>query len=300
MGYNPAPINQLHEPTVDGGPDEAAQQNCVPASLAWILEDLTGGTFDGDQLRDMAYPESSTGGTAIPLYLSVARRFGVTLTPVYGTGDHMVAVLHQALAAGDDALITIPSAWNAAPPADPVQFSGYTHVCAVAYVLDADHLRLMNPWGGVWQDVSNEWLAPRLCYGVVWLASNEKVSNSMGWTRNADGTATDNQGHEVGVGFAATIFQHGWESADGLTGETYYDSQDSYCALSNGVVLHYHPGSGVDQNAAVVVAALADQLAQAKAGSQDPAPTPAPAATDAVAEAAKAALATLKSVLAEV
>lgn len=302
MGNNPAPINQLHEPTVDGGPDEAAQENCVPASLAWILEDLVGGTFDGDEVRDAVYPEGYTGGTNIPAYAPYAAQHGVSLTPVYGDGAAMVAALHTAVSGPDDALVTIPSDWNAAPPSDPAHYPGYTHVCAVAYVLDSDHLRLMNPWGGVWMDVSNEWLAPRLCYGVVWTASKAAVPQESGmWTRNADQTATDSVGHHVGQGMADQIFAHGMASAEGLTGEEYYDADDSFAALSNGVVLHYSKQSNAtDMNGAVVAASLFQQLASAKAALSAAEQQQQNPPVDEQAQAAKAALQQLKTVLAEV
>jgi hypothetical protein len=46
MLVNVPMIDQRNEPTMDGAPDENASANCVPGSLAAILEALTGRTYD--------------------------------------------------------------------------------------------------------------------------------------------------------------------------------------------------------------------------------------------------------------
>ena len=307
MGNNPAPVSQLHEATADGYPDENARDNCVPASLAWVLEDLAGGTFDGDQLKDAVYGQGYTGTMSAARFVGYAAAHGVRLQQFNGSQQQLVAELHHQLDAGGDALVTIPSQWGTAP-ANPAGYSGSSHVCAMGYTL-AGGLRGMNPWGGFWQDESDAWWEARLVYGQIWLASKAPVPAPIGGTpvleRHPDGSATDpSNGHHVGPGIAADIFAHNWQSADLLTSETYI-GKESYAALSNGVVEHW-TGSAVDQNAAVVVTALAaaldsatqhaDQLQADVAQLQQRLASEAPA--DPEAQAAKTALAQLKTALA--
>jgi hypothetical protein len=90
------------------------------------------------------------------------------------------------------------------------------------------------------------------------------------WTRNAQG-ARDDQGHEVGIGFANVIFAQGWEQSNGLMSETYWQGNASVATLDNGHVLDWD-GTTVhtDRGAWLIpqlVAAL--QAARAAAAERD-------------------------------
>src|SRR5258708_7760890 len=119
-------INQLHEPTSDGMPDENASWNCVPASIADALIYLTGKPFTGDGLKDAVYGQGYQGAQAAARYVDECATQGVRLAAVQGTPAALVARLHTEVAAGHPVLATIPSQWGT--PRDQ-QKPGYrTHV----------------------------------------------------------------------------------------------------------------------------------------------------------------------------
>lgn len=316
MGTNPPPINQNHEPTADGHPDENAQDNCVPASLAWVLEDLVGGTFDGDELKDAVYGQGSTGFEDAARYVPYAAAHGVTLSSYRSaTQATLVEELHRHLDAGGDALVTIPSQWGTAP-ADPQHYSGYSHCVAMAYTLTGG-LKAMNPWGGFWQEGTDQWWADRLVYGQIWLALKTPAPVAVApaaplLTTEPDGSVKDGHTGNAAWGpIARYIIAHGWESSDLILGEIAYDPEAHplvrAAALSNGSVVRWD-GTACDTNGAVVVAALHAQLDAATskiallseqlAAAQKQLASAPPA--DPEAEAAKSALATLKAALAGV
>lgn len=94
-----------------------------------------------------------------------------------------------------------------------------------------------------WQTIA----AAALCAGLAITISGGQ--QHMAWTKNADGTATDDKQHHVGAGFANEIFSQNWQGSDGLTGEEYYAQNQSFCALSNGSVLSWD-GQSVHANEA--------------------------------------------------
>lgn len=262
-------VNQLAEYTSDHQPDENARNNCVPASIAAVLEDLTGGSFNGDELKDAVYGQGTTGPMDPARFVAYAAQQGVSMRQIWGTTQLLVAQLHNAVANGGDGLITIPSAAVADNLGDiqvpggfsvsnPDQaalrtYSGPTHMCAAAYA-DADGgLSIMDPWGGKIVALSPAVLAAILVYGNVWICTKAAqsapapVGGSSVWTRQSDNTAKDAQGHTCGVGMADFIFSHNFQGSDAdWVSETYYsDSGDSFLPLQNGVVLHYQSGQGV-------------------------------------------------------
>ncbi|HLZ23035.1 MAG TPA: hypothetical protein VKQ30_13020 [Ktedonobacterales bacterium] len=169
---HPTPLNQLSEPTKDNHPDENPRNNCTFASLAWVVRDIgSEPDCDGDEIHDECEGQGHTGpyDPQAAAFAAAARKRGVALTIVRGTGTQLVARLHAALAAGADALINIPSEWGTAP-ADPLHPAGTTHCVAVAYPLPGG-LRCMNPWGGFWHDGDDAYWAARICYGYILLAT---------------------------------------------------------------------------------------------------------------------------------
>lgn len=249
-------LDQLSEPTADGLPDENANDNCVPASLAEALHILTGAAYDGDQLKDAVYGQGWTGFQSASAYVKYCADRGVSLSAHDDSQAGLVATLHSEVAAGHPVLVTMPSQWGTAP-ADPVYPVGSTHV-GVAVGVGPGLIRVMNPWHGFYQDQPDDWWAARLCYGQVWPL--RKVStNAMGITRNADGSATDaSNGLSVGSGIAGYIFAQGYQGADLLTGEVPFvngGQHESACALSNGHVVRWY-GNGADENSAAVMCGL--------------------------------------------
>lgn len=114
---------------------------------------------------------------------------------------------------------------------------------------------------------------------------------AMGWTKQADGTGRDAQGHTCGTGIMGYIETR--QPPDGLLSETYYTQNDSFLPLADGriVTAHHDAAAGwqIGEWGAQALVAIWQALQQAKA--QAPAPDP-------VAAKASAALALLKAALA--
>ncbi|MGZ3640315.1 MAG: C39 family peptidase, partial [Ktedonobacterales bacterium] len=210
-------IDQRHESTVDGYPDENANWNCVPASLAAGLTYLTGKQFDGDQLKDAVYGQGYRGAQAARTYVAYCARQGLALAP-YDTGDSaaLVARIHTELQRGHPVVLTMPSQWGI-PPADPLHPSGSTHV-GIACGYGPGMLRVMNPWGGFWHDGTDVYWRARLCYGEIWILSKTQGATSnmavpAGW-KDDGATITAPNGHVVRLGFAKYIRAHPWADDD--------------------------------------------------------------------------------------
>lgn len=170
-----ATLNQLNAPTLDGRPDENARENCVPTSIAEGLRMLTGHTYDPDELKDAVYGQGYVGVQSAHAYIGYCFRQHVDLVPVSEpTQAELVARLRHEVAIGHPVGITMPSEWGTAP-ADPRHPSGYTHA-GLAVGIGPDSIRVMNPWGGFWQDESDEWWAARLCFGQIWPMSRHAIT----------------------------------------------------------------------------------------------------------------------------
>lgn len=270
-------IDQLSEATADGQIDENARENCVVASLAEGLHILTGGAFDGDQLKDAVYGQGYTGTMSAAHFFKYCADRGVALTVHNDSQAGLVETIHAEVSANHPVLVTMPSQWGTAP-ADPMHPDGYTHV-GIAVGVGPGMIRCMNPWHGFFQDQSDDWWAARLCYGQVWVMSaaaqpptGTAGGSNMALVRNADGSATDSSnGLKVGSGIAGFIFDHNLQSADLLTGEVYFTNGGQHqaaCALSNGAIVRWY-GSGGDQNAAAVMTGLMGEIANAQKSASD-------------------------------
>jgi hypothetical protein len=127
-------LDQLNEATLDGHPDEDAQDNCVATSVAEGLNILLerGGAqsapaFVGDELHDAVYGQGYIGFQAASRYVSYCADRGVRLAAVGGSQAALVATIHREVSAGHPVVVTMPSQWSVAP-ANPVHPSGSTHV----------------------------------------------------------------------------------------------------------------------------------------------------------------------------
>ena len=207
-------ISQLSEPTQDTYPDENARNNCVVASLSMALDYLTGGNYDGDELKDAVYGQGYIGPMSAAKYEAYCAARGVTLAPHDGSQSDLIATIHAEVDAGHPVVLTMPSQWGTAP-ADPVHPSGSTHV-GVAYGTGPGMIRVANPWGGFNQDESDAWWQARLCYGQVWpmrKASTNVSGVPSGWTDDGVTLKAPN-GVPVVHGMRAFVLANSWDASD--------------------------------------------------------------------------------------
>jgi hypothetical protein len=224
-------VNQLGEATADGQPDENARMNCVPASIAAAL-DYYGHPTNGDALKDAAYGQGSTGPESAVAFEKLLAGWGFDLAPVGGSQAALVATIHREVGLGHPVLVTMPSQWGIAP-ADPLHPQGYTHV-GVACGVGPGMIRVMNPWGGFWQDEADGWWQARLCFGQVWPIVERAGAIQMagvptGW-KDDGAVLTAPNGQSVRLGFRTYILAHSWYPLDvplggerGITGGTQQD-----------------------------------------------------------------------------
>src|SRR6185312_4483443 len=84
-------LDQLNEATMDGLPDENANDNCVAASIAEALHILTGRTFDGDELKDAVYGQGYVGFQSAARYVAYCAALGVQLAPINASQAGLIA-----------------------------------------------------------------------------------------------------------------------------------------------------------------------------------------------------------------
>ena len=196
-------INQLAEPTADSQPDENARENCLFACCAADLRYVTGKPYDGDQIKDAVMGQGYVGFG----YFSQALRDymvtqGVTVRAVGGIQAALTYVTHSWVDAKTAVLAVIPSAWNGAYTTAQLLSPNFpTHVVLFAGE-GAGELRAMNPWGGFWQDNSDQWWQGRICYGAVWplVAQGGIMGIPLGW-KDDGSTLTAPNGVTVIHGF---------------------------------------------------------------------------------------------------
>lgn len=212
-------LDQLHEPTFDGHPDENARNNCVAASVAEGLNILTGKRFVADELKDAVYGQSYTGVQAAWRYQQYCHDRGVLLSRFTGSQAELVATVRRQVTQGRPVVVTMPSQWAHAP-AHPAHPGGSTHV-GLAVGVGPHAIRVMNPWHGFMQDASDEWWAARLCEGEVWVmepkdAKSASTSNAtaklagqptafygLSYTENANVWRSPATGHSLAGAFLA-------------------------------------------------------------------------------------------------
>lgn len=291
----PAPlVDQLNEPTMDGGPDEAAQSNCVPACLSSALMGFyPGKPYDGDELRDAVYGEGSAGGTDPVRYIPYLASQGV-LTTEYDSADGwaLVHTIVAGLQRHEPVTGAIPSMWATAP-ADPVHAVGSTHE-VLWCDFDGANLTAMNPWpvngqNAFYQTEPLSWWAARIVYGRVFTLA-KKVA--MPYTKNADGSLTYSNGVTLHTATAAYVVANNI-SATPLQPQQYVGSRYGFTPFDDGTVLVWDgQAQQIETNlAGVIIHLLCSQPA--------PAPVADPAAEHALAQVKALAplLANMQSVL---
>lgn len=173
---NPAPLNQLSEPTKDGKPDENSQANCSMAGLAWSVRDVgTEADCDGDELKDEILGQGVTGFENIltdAKYAAVAKQHGVQLTPFYGSQQQLVAKAHAVLSGpAGDVLVNVGGGNNYLEKfADPAHFNGVGHVVVLAHTITGG-LQAMNPWDGQWLNESDAAWEQMIVWGYIMVAT---------------------------------------------------------------------------------------------------------------------------------
>lgn len=278
MLFNAPLVDQLNEPTLDGGPDEAAQSNCVPACLSSALMGFyPGQAYDGDELRDAVYGEGNTGATDPAAYVDYLAAHGVQMTLYTSTDGHaLVSAIVDALRTGHAATGAIPSMWATAP-ADPVHATGGTHEVLWCDTDGTSFLTAMNPWPvdgahAFYQTQPLDWWAQRIVYGRIFTLA-----------KTGAGIHVDTSG--LGPGFAGYVTEHAITAAKVIgevdTGNASYPGE-AFAAFADGTILYYTNAMGVraDRGAYLVaelwgeIVALRAQVAKLQA---TPAPAPAPA-----------------------
>lgn len=134
------------------------------------------------------------------------------------TQQGLVDIIHREVPLGHGVIVTMPSQWNSAVTNagsswNPRTYSGPSHVglaCGVGQDGAQGYIRVMNPWGGFWQDESDSWWAAQLLAGEVWVAT---MTIPSGW-RDDGRTLTAPNGVPVVRGFRDWILAHGWDAGN--------------------------------------------------------------------------------------
>lgn len=208
-------LDQLDPATLDGLPNNDANDNCVGTSIAEGLHILTGRAYDGDELKDAVYGQGYIGFQSAARYVAYCAAQDVSLTPHNDTQAGLVAFIHSEVSGGRPVVVTMPSQWGTAP-ADPVHPSGSTH-CGIAVGVGPGEIRVMNPWHAFWQDQPDDWWQTRLCEGQVWLmqqtGANTVSGVPSGWTDDG-ATLTAPNGVPVVHGIRAYVLAENHDPSD--------------------------------------------------------------------------------------
>lgn len=133
--------------------------DCVAACVAMSLEYLTGRKYTAGEIKDAVYGPSYTGGTAAVEYERYCAGQDVSLSPINGNGQQLVAALKAQICAGHPCIVTEPDPYEA----------GWSHCCAAySYNADAATITVVDPW--IDQDVTKTdatWAA-QLLYSQIW------------------------------------------------------------------------------------------------------------------------------------
>lgn len=110
-------LDQLHEATADGQPDENARMNCVFASNAALATAYLHKPFNGDQLKDMDsnYGQGYTGGASEKNLVDTMARLGIKVARVaHDTQQELIDEIQHHVPQGHGVIVTMPSQWNSA------------------------------------------------------------------------------------------------------------------------------------------------------------------------------------------
>jgi hypothetical protein len=226
-------LDQLHEKTIDGMPDENTRMNCVFTSNACYASAVTGKSYNGDQLKDMDnhYGQGYTGGASEANLVDTMAKLGIEVTrAAASTQQGLIDIIHREVLLGHGVIVTMPSQWNSAltdpqyAPWNPRTYDGPTHVglmCGVGEDSTTHEraLRCMNPWDAIargWHDGTDSYWAARLVKGEVWILVYTGVKTMTvptGWKDDGMTLVAPN-GVPVVHGFRTWVLAPAWEASN--------------------------------------------------------------------------------------
>ena len=159
-------VSQKTTTTSDGRPSENSLFDCVPASIGAALLWYQGksswdSSINPDRLKDAAYGENYTGGTAAAAYTGICKQLGYNLYPINGSADQLLQKAHELIRSGKPVIITEP---------DPYVSTslGWSHVC-VLYAEAPGNLTAMDPFiAAPIQRSDSQWTA-LLEFNQIWV-----------------------------------------------------------------------------------------------------------------------------------
>lgn len=163
--------------------------DCVFESNAAMATAYLGKPFTGTQIKamDSNYGPGYTGGADEQFLVDTMAKLGIKVAAVqHDTQEELVDELQwQIIHYQHACLVTMPSQWNSAVTAagsawNPRTYTGPSHVglaCGVGVETTTGEkaIRVMNPWGGFWQDGTNSYWAARLLKGAIWVGQLAKA-----------------------------------------------------------------------------------------------------------------------------
>jgi len=158
--------------------------NCVAASIAAAMQWVLGKPYGSTQLKNAAYGDNYTGGTAATNYVAYCATQGASLASVQAkSAAETVMVAHQILARGFPVIFTQQDDYAVNPD--------FTHVC-VWYKANGGSLTAMDPF--IAQDLTytDAMWADRLRQNELWVVTKKGVSFMpvpTGWS-DVNGTLT--------------------------------------------------------------------------------------------------------------
>ncbi len=207
-------------------PDKNQDFNCVPTTLASMLQFLTGRDYEPNQVKDAVYGPNYVGPTAAGEYVTYCTQQGVHLFPVQGNATNLIWLAHQALIVGHPVILTEPD------PYVPASY-GWSHV-VVFYGSDRGRLTAMDPWTGAPLTRSDPEWAGLLQFSEIWIG--ERIMNIPAGWKDDGSTLTAPNRVAVVRGFRDWIISHEWDPGNlPLGAEARRDPlEDSNPALGGG------------------------------------------------------------------
>lgn len=169
-------VSQRTGVTSDGKPSNNYLMDCVPSAIGAAILWYQGktqwdSTINPDMLKDAAYNEAYTGGTAAAAYVGVCAKLGYTLTPVSGSSAQLVALAHRYIDAGIPVVYTEPDPYVSAS-------LDWSHVC-VFYASGPGNLTALDPWiAQPIQYTDTKW-ATLLEFNQIWIVEPTEALNML-------------------------------------------------------------------------------------------------------------------------
>jgi len=144
---------------------ENAEFNCVAASIAAIIlryENLVQWSkeINPDLLKDAAYGQGYTGGTAASSYVAICNKLGYTLSHIDGNTTILVKKGHELLQRG------IPFIFTEDDPYVPASY-GWSHVCVVDGEINSG-FTVMDPYPPKRLTISDGWAINNFRFNQLW------------------------------------------------------------------------------------------------------------------------------------